>query len=272
MKVVATTWTIKGEDRQVEHLFGLDSVVIPLPGPSLEESFSWRLLDEPMRRFIGVQPNQTTAEQTLVCILQAFHKEIRRLQDLGAVGVRGLAGMSPQDFERLLDLYRVSLTYVTSLVDFGKLSRSMETQVNEHMRLQGLRPVPVRELSGDTSFDDVRITLDHLTGSGETEGVIATSMVSHGVDIDRLNLMLFNGMPRSMAEYIQASSRVGRRYLGVVFMIFNPVRERDRSHFRYHAKFHEYLDRMVAPVAKPSSTTTAERPRREGISPAPCSS
>ena len=37
--------------------------------------------------------------------------------------------------------------------------------------------------------------------------------------------------------------------LGVVFMIFNPVRERDRSHFRYHAKFHEYVDRMVEPVA-----------------------
>jgi superfamily II DNA or RNA helicase len=107
----------------------------------------------------------------------------------------------------------------------------------------------VRELSGDTPFDDVRVTLDHLERSGPTDGVIATSMVSHGVDIDRLNVMVFNGMPKSMAEYIQASSRVGRRFLGVVFMIFNPVRERDRSHFRYHGKFHEYLDRMVEPVA-----------------------
>jgi hypothetical protein len=61
--------------------------------------------------------------------------------------------------------------------------------------------------------------------------------------------MVFNGMPRAMAEYIQASSRIGRTHLGVVFMIFNAVRERDRSHFRYHGKFHEYLDRMVEPVA-----------------------
>jgi hypothetical protein len=74
-------------------------------------------------------------------------------------------------------------------------------------------------------------------------------MISHGVDVARLNVMAFNGMPKSMAEYIQASSRVGRRFLGIVFMIFNPVRERDRSHFRYHGKFHEYLDRMVEPVA-----------------------
>ena len=157
--------------------------------------------------------------------------------------------MSREGFDELLDLYRVSLTYVTSLVDFGKLRRSMDTQVNEYLRRRSLAEVAVRELSGDTSFDDVRMTLDHLTDSGPTDGVIATSMVSHGVDVERLNVMVFNGMPKSMAEYIQASSRVGRRYLGLVFMIFNPIRERDRSHFRYHGKFHEYLDRMVAPVA-----------------------
>jgi hypothetical protein len=136
------------------------------------------------------------------------------------------------------------------LVDFGKLRRTMESQVNEHLRSRGLKELVVRELSGDTTFDDVRSTLNDLQRpNGDTEAVIGTSMVSHGVDIDRLNVMLFNGMPKAMAEYIQASSRVGRVILGVVFMIFNPVRERDRSHFRYHAKFHEYLDRMVEPVA-----------------------
>ena len=249
MKVIATTATIKGEDRQVDHLFGLRSVVVPLPGPSLEESFYWRLTDRPMRRFVGVQPNRTTAEQALVRILQAFHEEVRALEAVGPERVAALAAMSRDDFDALLDLCRVSLTYVTSLVDFGKLRRSMDTQVNEYLRRRLLPEVAVRELSGDTGFDDVRVTLDHLTDSGPTDGVIATSMVSHGVDVDRLNVMVFNGMPKSMAEYIQASSRVGRRYLGLVFMIFNPVRERDRSHFRYHGKFHEYLDRMVAPVA-----------------------
>jgi Helicase conserved C-terminal domain len=249
MKVVATTATIKGEDRQVDHLFGLRSVVVPLPGPSLEESFYWRLTDRPLRRFVGIQPNRTTAEQALVRILQAFHQEIRGLEADGPARVAGLGSMNRDAFDALLDLYRVSLTYVTSLVDFGKLRRSMDTQVNEYLRRRQLPEVAVRELSGDTGFDDVRVTLDHLTDSGPTDGVIATSMVSHGVDVDRLNIMVFNGMPKSMAEYIQASSRVGRKYLGLVFMIFNPVRERDRSHFRYHGKFHEYLDRMVAPVA-----------------------
>ena len=265
MKVVCTTATIKGEDRQVEHLFGLRSVVVPLPGPSLEESFYWRLTDQPMRRFVGVQPNRTTAEQTLVRILQAFHREVRRLEDEGAGAVPGLGATTAEEFAQLLDLYRVSLTYVTSLVDFGKLRRSMDTQVNEHLRRRGLREVPVRELSGDTSFDDVRITLDHLDNAGPTEGVIATSMVSHGVDVNRLNVMVFNGMPKSMAEYIQASSRVGRRHLGLVFMIFNPIRERDRSHFRYHGKFHEYLDRMVEPVAINRWSAYAARKTLPGV-------
>jgi hypothetical protein len=183
-------------------------------------------------------------------ILQSLHRALRRLECYGTAAVPALAHLSDVEFNAVVDLYRVSLTYVTSLVDFGKLRRTMESQVNEYLRSLGLKELLVRELSGDTSFDDVRATLNDLERSGgDTEAVIGTSMVSHGVDIDRLNVMLFSGMPKAMAEYIQASSRVGRTVLGVVFMIFNPVRERDRSHFRYHAKFHEYLDRMVEPVA-----------------------
>jgi Helicase conserved C-terminal domain len=251
MKIVCTSATIEGEDRQSEHLFGLPSVVVPLPGPTLRGSFYWELRDDqPLRRFVGVMPHRATSEQTMARILQAYHRAIRRLESEGRAALPALSHVPDADFIALVDLYRVSLTYVTSLVDFGKLRRTMESQVNEHLRSLGLASLAVRELSGDTPFDAVRATLDDLQQrGGQTEAVIGTSMVSHGVDIDRLNVMLFNGMPKAMAEYIQASSRVGRVVLGVVFMIFNPVRERDRSHFRYHAKFHEYLDRMVEPVA-----------------------
>jgi Helicase conserved C-terminal domain len=250
MKVVATTATIKGEDRQCEHLFGLRSVVIPLPGPSLEGSFYWSIdRDAPLRRFVGILPHRITAELALVRILESFHRTVRRMEREGPSAVPALGAVSADRFAKLVAYYRVSLTYLTSLLDFGKLRRSMETQVNEYLRAKDMEQVVWRELSGDTSFDDVRATLDELEGGGDTEAVIATSMISHGVDVARLNVMVFQGMPKSMAEYIQASSRVGRNLLGVVFMIFNPIRERDRSHFRYHGKFHEYIDRMVEPVA-----------------------
>lgn len=249
MKVIATSATIRGEDRQCEHLFGLRSVVVPLPGPTLDQSFYWQIdPDAPLRRFVGILPTRTTAEMTVVRILTSLHTALRRLQARDITPA--LAHLSEKDLERLMDLYRTSLTYVTSLVDFGKIRRSLDTQVNEQLRQTGLAELKVAEMKGETAFDEVGATLQDIsTPGGETESIVATSMVSHGVDVDRLNLMVFNGMPRAMAEYIQASSRVGRTYLGVVFMIFNAVRERDRSHFRYHGKFHEYLDRMVEPVA-----------------------
>ncbi len=81
MKVVATTATIRGEDRQCEHLFGLESIIVPLPGPSLEASFYWRLHHEkPLRRFVGIQPSRATAEMTMVRILTAVHRAVRRLE------------------------------------------------------------------------------------------------------------------------------------------------------------------------------------------------
>ncbi|MFP8941734.1 helicase-related protein [Streptomyces fenghuangensis] len=250
MKVVATTATIRGEDRQCEHLFGLRSVVVPLPGPSLEESFYWQLdRNLPLRRFVGVMPSRGTAEMTLVRILTSLHRalwKLERCEDLPP----DLAAWSEEELRSVVDLYRTSLTYATTLVDFGKIRRSLDTQVNEALRREGFPDLRVAELKGETPLDEVRAVLDDLSEPGGNTGmVVATSMVSHGVDVDRLNLMLFNGMPRSMAEYIQASSRVGRAYHGLVFMLFNPVRERDRSHYRYHSKFHEYLDRMVEPVA-----------------------
>ncbi|RAJ61666.1 helicase-like protein [Streptomyces sp. Amel2xB2] len=250
MKVVATTATIRGEDRQSEHLFGLRSVVVPLPGPSLEESFYWRLdRDLPLRRFVGVMPTRGTAEMTLVRILTSAHRALWKLdrrQDLPPT----LAAWPEEELSTLVNLYRTSLTYTGSLVDFGRIRRSLDTQVNETLRREGFPDLGVAELKGSTRLDEVRGVLDDLDDAhGDTGMVVATSMVSHGVDVDRLNVMLFYGMPRSMAEYIQASSRVGRKYHGLVFMLFNPVRERDRSHYRYHGKFHEYLDRMVEPVA-----------------------
>ncbi len=250
MKVVATTATIRGEDRQCDHLFDLPSIVTPQPGPTLHDSFYREtLLDRPMRRFVGVMPGRATAEMVMVRILVALHRAIRRLQ-AGENLPASLAAVPDAERQNLINLYRTSLSYVTSRVDFGKLRRSLDTQVNLTLTREGRTGLSVRQLTGDEPFDRVRETLDDLERSdGEIDAVVATSMVSHGVDVDRLNLMIFNGMPRSMAEYIQASSRVGRRRLGLVFLVYNPVRERDRSHFRYHGKFHEYLDRMVEPIA-----------------------
>jgi hypothetical protein len=70
-------------------------------------------------------------------------------------------------------------------------------------------------------------------------------MISVGVDVDRLGLMAVTGQPQTTAEYIQSTSRVGRRYPGLVIMLYNAARSRDRSHYERFRTYHSALYRQV---------------------------
>lgn len=98
-------------------------------------------------------------------------------------------------------------------------------------------------------MEEVEHKYVNLLPEQRLRSITATSMISHGVDVDRFNFMLFFGMPRQTAEYIQASSRVGRRLPGISIVCFSPGNERDRSHYHYFQKYHEYLERLVEPPA-----------------------
>jgi len=87
-------------------------------------------------------------------------------------------------------------------------------------------------------------------------------MISVGVDIDRLGLMTVMGQPQSSAEYIQATSRVGRQHPGLVVTIFNAARSRDRSHHENFVPYHQALYRAVEAT---SATPFAARARDRGL-------
>jgi hypothetical protein len=105
-------------------------------------------------------------------------------------------------------------------------------------------------MTGETDLDDVRWATEQLEAVPDEREhpihmVIATSMISHGVDIDRFNFIAFHGMPRQTAEYIQSYSRVGRENPGSVFALYHPMQVRDQSYYQQFHHYHEYEDLLV---------------------------
>jgi len=259
LKIIASSATIEAFERQVEHLYGRDRAnarIFPSVGPALGQSFYSTTLDYPQRLFVGIIPHNKTIFNTILELIEYYHREISHLQSLSSghsnpYGGTLLPGTS--EYRSLLDLYATSLTYFLANRELNSVRTDLEGDVNPNLMRDGFRALVIEELTGSTRTDEVTRILDLLERPAKPgtspDTVLATSMISHGVDVDRLNAMIFYGMPRLNAEYIQASSRVGRRHVGIVFTCLHPARERDQSHYAYFVKYHEFLGQLVEPVA-----------------------
>jgi len=259
LKIIASSATIEAFERQVEHLYGRGKSagrVFPAPGPTLRASFYAETLDYPQRLYVGLIPHNKTIFNTILEMLFYYQQAIQSLQRLSPGQQNPYSGTlvpGTRAWKSLLDLYATSVTYFLAGRDLNSIRTDLDTAVNSDLQSTGYRPADIFELTGSTSTDQVTKILDRLqtlvASADVSDTVLATSMISHGVDIDRLNAMFFYGMPRQNAEYIQSSSRVGRSHVGIVFTCLHPARERDQSHYSYFVKFHEFLGQLIEPVA-----------------------
>jgi len=118
------------------------------------------------------------------------------------------------------------------------MAESLDSQVGGYLKEQNLPDIVSVVLTGGTTSDKITEVMDRIERLDLKEpdfwkrirSVVATSMISHGIDVERFNFIPFFGMPRMVSEYIQASSRVGRNLPGIVLVCFAPAqRKRPQS-------------------------------------------
>jgi len=261
-KVVAATATIEEYEKQTQQLYLRKAERFPTEGPFLGENFYARTEETTRRQFCGILPHGKTHINAVIDLLYHYTREIETLREeihdatsphqlIESLSFEDVS--TNESFLELLTLYETSLAYTISKKEKNPLVRSIDGQMADYLRNHGLRTPLSDELTGDTLFDDVEDILNNLENPPDDfrdrlNMITATNMISHGVDVDRFNYMVFFGMPRQTAEYIQSSSRAGRKHPGLVLLCFNPSRERDQSHYHMFNKYHEYLDRLVEPV------------------------
>lgn len=243
-KVVASSATLTGHDRQVDVLYRRTGRVFPLQGPAASDSFWTTRTGNSLRRFVAVAPRGVTLEHVSDRTTNVLQRSVRRLIDDPAATCAA-AGVDPSHAGKLLDLYGTQVVYGNTLQEVEAAERSLATNSD--------LPVTSVQLTGQTEFDDVREILDRLEEpepvfADRIHVVAASSMLSHGVDVSRLNVMVMLGLPLGSAEFIQTSARVGRRYPGLVYVLHKIARERDAQTFRQFGHYVTHGDRFVEPV------------------------
>ncbi len=254
-KLLAATATIEAYDEQVRQLYARRSRVFPSPGWTLARSFYTQTVDDARRLYVGALPYRPDPTEFGEKVQEMLHLEVTRMQDepKAALAELGFSGRDGSWLLAQLFLYELSLGYVNRKQDGDRITGLLQGL----SRRAGLADdLVVTMLSSENTLAEIADSLERIDTErpvtherGERlRAIVATSIVSHGVDIDRLNLMVMNGMTPDTAGYIQASSRSGRLHVGLVIVGYDRRKSRDQSFYRYFLKYHEFIDRLIAPV------------------------
>ncbi|MFJ1597698.1 helicase-related protein [Streptomyces sp. NPDC088261] len=259
-KVIASTATIRRAADQGRALF--DREVAQFPPGGLDARDSWFAVETPKerkasRRYVGLL-TPSTSQSTL--LIRTYATVLHH-------------AMRADTTEEVRDAYWTLVGYFNSL----RLLAAAELQVHDDVEAyleyladrdngQKRHIRELTELTSRANSSEVPRRLKQIERRiphPETVDVLlATNMISVGVDVDRLGLMAVMGQPQTTAEYIQATSRVGRSHPGLVAVMLNSARSRDRSHYEDFQHFHSALYREVEST---SVTPFSSRARERGL-------
>jgi hypothetical protein len=265
-KVIASTATIRRAGDQVHGLFLRKLNVFPPTGLDISDNF-FSLQRKPSettpgRKYIGICAPGRRLKAALIRVYVAFLSSGQVLFD---------------KYGATADPWMTLVGYFNSLRELGGMKRMVDDDVRTRLRKmveRGLAnrtlytPDTVKELTSRLGSTAIPETLDLLESvfdpdflndlkdrkqDGEyrprpLDVLLATNMISVGVDVPRLGLMVVGGQPKTTAEYIQATSRIGRKHPGLVCTVYNWARPRDLSHYEtfenYHATFYRHVEAL----------------------------
>ncbi|MCC7543046.1 MAG: DNA/RNA helicase [Deltaproteobacteria bacterium] len=273
-KVVCSTATARRAKEQIRALFGREMSLFPPRGIDEGDNFFARpapLSEKPGRLYVGIgAPGRA---------LRAV--SVRTYATLLAAAQRSFDPKGEP--KQPADPYMTLIGYFNSLRELGGMRRLVQDEVRNRVSQFGSDKRPhdwvgqhpwaanrdlrqPTELTSRVGSDELKRTKAELgirhaaKAANALDVVLASNMISVGLDVDRLGLMVVTGQPKTTSEYIQATSRVGRAYPGLVVTCLNVMRPRDRSHYERFVAYHESFYRDVeATSVTPFSNQTLDR-------------
>ena len=278
-KIIASTATTRNTQRQVGNLYGNRTVnIFPPQGLTYDDNyFSFTDTKKTGQRLhVGFMPTGKTSIDTQVRavlpnLLLARILLFKKLKE-------------ENNKEKAIDLinnYWTIVSYYNSLKDVGKIYnkvndeihsgiKRLHEQFNINNNLYNFNHYGLinrtKELTSRIESTKIKNYLNELQADFQLKStiskkggkydqvkdtvdiVLASNMFSVGIDISRLNIMLMNGQPKNIAEYIQASSRVARKHEGLVINLLDANRAREKSYFEHYLPFHEAYYKYVEPL------------------------
>lgn len=262
-KIVASTATIRSSEDQVRGLYGREVSLYPPAGLDGDETyFAKPVRSGEGRLYVGIMPQSVSQASALVSVATPMLEVPQVSQEI-------------VNNAEALDNYWTLVMYHNSLRELGRSSALLLDDINGRLSARAGRiGVDLRQVQADRVIEltsrkspedlpkDLRRLRERVYETNQAaDAVLSSNMLSVGIDVQRLALMLMVGQPKTTAEYIQATSRVGRGDVkGVIVTLFRSNRARDRSHFETFRSYHEALYRSVEPTSvTPWSLSSRER-------------